>query len=204
MGDDPFSLETRVLGFVAAALLLGGGVLLSRGTAWMFALGIPLPAKTERVEVALPPGIEGDLDDDLDRLHTFDLDDYCSAFWLSANRIGLLYWAVSFGARNTLKIRAIRGVGVLATGIVDIQREATHTTFRWRPVIRLGPLALLGALVGMLRVSFGPDYPVLPALAIWGLMYLVLLLWTLRKLPGMYEGVSAQLVARAKDSPPSG
>ena len=200
MPDAGIPLEIQALSFLLCVVMLGGGIMLSRGVGWLFSLGIPLPRKTERVEVVVPEGIEGDLTDSAERLHAFDLEDYRSAFWLSPTRIGLLYWAVSLGARNSLHIPILRGMGVLATGLVEIEREATHTTFHWRPVLRLGPLLFVGVLVLMSGITFGLGDDVLPLAGIWGLIYLGLAGWTLRQLPGMYESVSAQLVARAHDS----
>ncbi|MEM6994239.1 MAG: hypothetical protein AAF721_27235 [Myxococcota bacterium] len=187
----------QVLSWVGMVLVFIEGIALSRGSRWAFALGLPLPWKTETVDVALPEGIAGDLSDPLDRLHAFDLEDYRSAFWLDPAHVGLLYWGVGFGARNTLRIRVLRGLGVVATAVVHMRPLQGRTQFRWRPTIRVAPPTLIALLTGISTVSFGGGFPIAPAVVIWCVMYLALLWWTLRQLPAMFHAVTAQLVARA-------
>jgi predicted metal-binding membrane protein len=90
---------------------------------------------------------------------------------------------------------------VVATGVLEIGRQPLSTGLRWRPTLRLSPLMLLAALIGLTLGPFGPT-AVSMAAAMWSVMYLGMLLWTLHKLPAIYHSVSAQLVARARDRAP--
>jgi len=205
MPDQASLLQAQLLFVFATILLVAEGVALSVGARWAFPIGIRLRWREETVDLALPVDVAGDLSDPVDRKHAFDLGERQTACWLDASHIGLLDSSVAFGVRRTFRIRVFRGVGVTATGLIQIQRRGSRTVFRWRPVVRLSsPLFLaLGAGASFFLFEGMADFPgtsILPIVfGVWSAVYLGTLWWTLRKLPPVYEAVTAQLVAKAAE-----
>ncbi len=183
-----------VYGILVPVAFLVDAIALARGASWAYRFGFGLPWRTERVDLRLPDDLHGDGLAPTEVMYTPDLDDHRTAVWLDADRIGLLYWGLSLGARNTVKIRALRGLGVVASGLIRIERAADHVTFHWRPVLRPAPVLLLGVLLGTSGLT-GPAG--LAAPLVWTAMYLAAVWWTLRSLPEVYDAVTAELVAAA-------
>lgn len=187
----------QVVVALASLTMFVEGIALSRGAAWAYRWGIPLPWRHETIPMGMPREAI-DLADRVDKEHSFETDHGRSVFYLDRDEIGLLYWKVSF-ARNSHWVRSLRGLGAAATGIVEIDRGAGQTRLRWRPVLRLSPLLVLFSLIALAADMMPQVEPLAFPVGIWTVFYLGVLLWTLHRLPAMYESVSAQLVARATE-----
>jgi hypothetical protein len=195
------AMSLWVFAFMLVGLLiLTDGIALSRAKAWAYRLGIPLGWREEVLELALPrpPAEAGGL---ADSQICFSKAEAHVAYYLDSQSIGLLYWGVSVGARNSLRFSPLIGLGVLASGLLEIAYERNRTMLRWRPVLRLGPLLLIGAsaLAPFGFQDWQGEFVPLPLL-IGGailLAYLAMVWWTLRRLSRLYQIVSGALAEAA-------